>query len=86
MGFLFGVKDDPRGIISIVKIMQENIKRGYLPEPTSPGQISSRKCLPGLIEKILFYEDKVEENGQVIIDIYDDLLDELVNSGLTDFM
>lgn len=85
MGFLGVVRDDPEGIISIVEMLKDNLDRGYAPIP-QPEQVSFRETVNVMIEKILSHKDKVETSGQLIINLYDDLLDELMNAGLGEFM
>jgi hypothetical protein len=79
--FLYIVKDDPEAIMSLVTIMKKNFEQGKVPNPT-PGQIPFRKAVVAMIEKILSHKNKIEENRQLIVDLYDDLLDELINAGL----
>ena len=85
MCFMGMVRDDPERIISMTKMLKDNLDRGHAPAPT-PDQAPFRKIMDSTIEKILSHEKDVKKSGGIIIDLYDDLLDEMINAGLGGFM
>ncbi|MFZ3057982.1 MAG: hypothetical protein WA092_02990 [Minisyncoccales bacterium] len=65
-------RDDPSGIILILKQLKENIERGHIsPLP---------KIINSKIEKILSLDPKKDREN--ILEIYDDLLDEFITHGI----
>ena len=85
MTFLLNAKNRPKKIIDMVKLMEINLRQRFVPDPM-PEQVPSREAVAVMIEKILSHENKIEENGDLIISLYDDLLEELPNAGMREFM
>ena len=66
-------------------MLKDNLDRGHAPAPT-PDQVQFRAIVNSTIEKILSHEKDVKKSGGIIIDLYDDLLDDMIVAGLGGFM
>jgi len=67
-----GARKDPKDIVSMLKTLNENIKRKLSPRVPQP--------MKGQIKIILSLNPK--KDGKKIIEMYDDLLDDFISQGI----